>query len=439
MRWLPLALAAVLASQTTSVAAAPEFPYTAYVASDGVTIRSGPGSHFYPCDRLPAGEPVEVYRHDPGGWCALRPPEGSFSWVAGRYLRRTEAGLAVVEQPRVPARVGSRFSSVRDVIQVRLDEGETVEVLGEGDVVGEATRPEWVRIAPPAGEFRWIHADFLTTSPPEGVRAPAPAALEDARQENASGSSADERDGAKASSWNARSHRDSPARSTSHHAVDLASGECPAASAVDPAVAPAEATSAPQPGAEPQDHPPLAAEPLAPETEPGTTTLDDVELDLSMMVAGDASRWRLAPLRREVERVVGESPSPAVRGRGRALLSKLGRFEDIQSRHFALLGIAPAQAGLDSPLGRPPGREGPFDGQGRLTLVVSRKPGAPQFALLNPAGEVTCFVTASPGTNLRPYLGKQVGLTGIRGYMPELKTRHVTARRVTVLDPPQWR
>ena len=38
-------------------------------------------------NKLKRGAEVEVYRHDPGGWCAIRPVEGSFSWVSARYVK----------------------------------------------------------------------------------------------------------------------------------------------------------------------------------------------------------------------------------------------------------------------------------------------------------------------------------------------------------------
>ena len=44
---------------------------------------------------------VEVYRHDPGGWCAIRPVDGSFTWVSGRFLKPTENHLAVVTEDGV--------------------------------------------------------------------------------------------------------------------------------------------------------------------------------------------------------------------------------------------------------------------------------------------------------------------------------------------------
>ena len=46
------------------------FPYKISVAADDVYVRSGPGQNYYPTDKLRRGQEVEVYRHDPGGWCA---------------------------------------------------------------------------------------------------------------------------------------------------------------------------------------------------------------------------------------------------------------------------------------------------------------------------------------------------------------------------------
>ena len=109
--------------------AEPTFPYKAYVTADDVYVRSGPGENYYPTDKLKAGTEVEVYRHDPGGWFAIRPPKDSFSWVSSRHLQLDGNNLATVTDERVAARVGSRMSDTRDVIQVRLHKGEVVEVL----------------------------------------------------------------------------------------------------------------------------------------------------------------------------------------------------------------------------------------------------------------------------------------------------------------------
>ena len=128
-----LPIAAILCSLACCVAAAAQaapdqtFPYKAYVTADDVYVRSGPGDNYYPTDKLKAGDQVEVYRHDPGGWLAIRPVPGSFCWVAGRFLQIGTKNIATVSEEHVAARVGSRFSDIRDVIQVRLHRGELVE------------------------------------------------------------------------------------------------------------------------------------------------------------------------------------------------------------------------------------------------------------------------------------------------------------------------
>ena len=126
--WSPCFCAATSCSHPQPVGSK-TFPYKTSVAADDVYVRSGPGQNYYPTDKLKRGQEVEVYRHDPGGWCAIRPVDGSFTWVSGRFLKPTEDNLAVVTEDGVSARVGSRFSDIREVVQVRLQKGEVVEIL----------------------------------------------------------------------------------------------------------------------------------------------------------------------------------------------------------------------------------------------------------------------------------------------------------------------
>lgn len=103
MRWRYW-LAVMLAMGGAVSALAAEFPYVAYVNSADVYVRSGPGRNYYPTDKLRKGEQVEVYRHDPGGWYAIRPPRQSFAWVSKRHLDPQPNGLAIVNSQRVVAR-----------------------------------------------------------------------------------------------------------------------------------------------------------------------------------------------------------------------------------------------------------------------------------------------------------------------------------------------
>ncbi|NUQ65022.1 MAG: SH3 domain-containing protein, partial [Pirellulales bacterium] len=160
----------------TAASSPPSFPYKAYVTADGVQIRSGPGSSYYPTDKLDTGAEVEVHRHDPGGWYAIRPPEGSFAWVSGRFLKLEKDRLATVIGDRVAARVGSRISDARDVVQVRLDRGELVDVLETKTIQGDPESSTWYKIAPPAGEFRWIFGKYVDPQDPnDGTRKVQPA------------------------------------------------------------------------------------------------------------------------------------------------------------------------------------------------------------------------------------------------------------------------
>ena len=113
-------------------AVAEHVPYEARVATPAAQVRSGPGEKFYPTDTLAHGETVEVYREEPGGWLAIRPPKDSFSWISGsRISSSATAALAEVDKDDVASRIGSRLSDQRNAAQVRLKKGEVVEIIGE--------------------------------------------------------------------------------------------------------------------------------------------------------------------------------------------------------------------------------------------------------------------------------------------------------------------
>jgi hypothetical protein len=75
-----------------------------------------------------------------------------------------------------------------------------------------------------------------------------------------------------------------------------------------------------------------------------------------------------------------------------------------------------------------------YDAVGKLTTVRSQRPNAPPFALLNADHEPVAFVTPSPGVDLRPLLGRQIGVSGQRGYMPEFRKPHITAMQAEPID-----
>lgn len=140
-----------------------QFPYEAFVLRDDAPVRSGPGIVHYATDKLAQGATVEVYRHDPGGWCAIRPPSDSFSLIPESAVEIVEDNVGRVVTGSTQAWVGTRLGAVDSPLwQVKLKEDELVEILGEvswPNPDGHSTI--WYQIAPPAGEFRWMQISDL--------------------------------------------------------------------------------------------------------------------------------------------------------------------------------------------------------------------------------------------------------------------------------------
>jgi hypothetical protein len=173
------------------------------------------------------------------------------------------------------------------------------------------------------------------------------------------------------------------------------------------------------------------------------------------MVAEPMASWSIESLERTAEQLLSRADTVADREAVKATLAKIDRFAALQRRSAGMNGplvanspfvsiAAPAanaaatgqqviQGQVVTPMadGATPS---PYDAVGVLRPVVSSRPGAPQFALVDDQGQVVTFVTASPDVNLQPYLGRRIGVAGSRGYIPEFRRPHVTAGRVTPLN-----
>lgn len=158
---LALSMIAQVTAQTSGSSL--EFPYQALVLRDGASVHSGPGQVHYETQDLKQSAAVEVYRHDPGGWCAIRPLDGSFSLVPESTLKIVEKGVGEISVDGTQAWVGTKLGPVdKPLWQVKLKKGEMVEVVGQiswPDPEGHSTL--WYQISPPAGEFRWIRMSDL--------------------------------------------------------------------------------------------------------------------------------------------------------------------------------------------------------------------------------------------------------------------------------------
>ena len=441
-----------------------KFPYTAYINADDVYVRSGPGRDYYPTDKLRTGDRVEIYRHDPGGWYAIRPVEGSFAWVSGRYLEVGEDGLATVSGDRVAARVGSQFSDIRDVIQVRLHRGEIVEVLGTKELGGDGGPGTWYKIAPPSGSFRWVFGKFVDANYHQsGVRKTAsdysplvqrgrPSTEHVARTPAVSGEP----------SVGAPAETEVPSADPSAANVQTAEYWSNSRRAAERSAEPAPGDASGPVGTEsgriaseaPVRHTNKFVDPAHdPE---GTATmrrlspqefqaeLDEADVELSVMLAEEPTVWKLDELVIRAQALLTEAETAVERGRVRLLANKIAQSEDIKRRYDAVGGARTATERQNRQLSdlaeardraRPQlASTGQFDGDGRLVRVVPPKLGTPRYALVDRKGDVRCYVTPAPGVNLNYYVGRHIGINGIRGYLPDGRAQHVTAKHVSALD-----
>ncbi len=399
---------------STSAQAAEQFPYTAYVNSNDVYIRSGPGKNYYPTEKLAKGETVEIYRHDPGGWYAIRPTQGSFDWVPADALKPHGDRLATVEKDRTLCFVGTRFSNARDVHQVRLDKGEEVEILDVKQIGDGAEAKAWCQIAPPSGEFRWVFGKFVDREPSSGLstkgnddRSSRKTDAFDEHDPPPRASDAEDHT-AQRSGWTAKTTGASA--SSSAHDANWGSKDRKTVSDETPA-----ATS----------------------SDPFQTELDSIDIELSKMASDDPSTWECTALRRRAENSLARSDTALERGKVRLILNRIARMEDVKRRNDLL--SQPGNAGMIAaarPSVLPVDQSGRYDSIGKLMPVVSyaQRPNTPKFALVDETNQVVSFISPAPGVNLQPYVGKEVGISGQRGFMPELQKPHVTAMRVNVID-----
>jgi hypothetical protein len=219
----------------------------------------------------------------------------------------------------------------------------------------------------------------------------------------------------------------------------------PLASGSDPNKSPTPAAETPAANATTSsDSNAASPKPSAPPADGLARRLIDIELQLSRIVAEPPATWQTDPLAREVEQLLGQAQSADERKAVQTTLAKIDRFAAI-SRRYRSAGSGDPRTAAALPAGlstitpvpdtrHPTPDTSMYDAVGILRPVVSKRAGAPQFALVNERGQVVSFVTPSPDVNLQPYVGHRIGITGSRGYIPEFQRAHVTAGRVAPLN-----
>jgi hypothetical protein len=217
------------------------------------------------------------------------------------------------------------------------------------------------------------------------------------------------------------------------------------------------------PGSEHEPLPPLPdrrpdAEPLSSATPAPLQPLhgpdfarevDDLELELSIMVAEEPTVWSFERIGPRARALLEQAETAVERGRARILVNKVARFEEIKRRSDSVNQIWHDTERRNQQLADLSRHRGEtvrvqplddrFDGVGRLTRLPPTSAGTPRYALMEPNGQVRCYVTPAPGVDLQNYVGREVGIYGVRGYMPEKQAPHLVAKHITPVDGPQLR
>ncbi len=185
-----VALCLTVASHFTGLAIAQDrkFPYEAVVDLDGEYVRSGPGPNFYPTEKLKRADKVMVHRHDPGGWCMIAPPSGSFSWILAEHVQKSGDNAGVLKANNVVVHIGSAINPDEfTTIQGNLSKGDAVQILGEKTFAFEDRSKLMYKISPIKREWRWIPRKALIAAdairsepfpaePPRGKKPSGPVA-----------------------------------------------------------------------------------------------------------------------------------------------------------------------------------------------------------------------------------------------------------------------
>ncbi|MBA2113684.1 hypothetical protein [Bremerella alba] len=417
-----LLLAGVLPCAATALATE---PYKGRVTTGQVFTRSGPGQNYYPTAYLEKNSIVDVYREDVGGWLAIRPTENEFSLVRAEGLSYGEdRRIAHVRTAEAPAYVGSQISDQHHITHVKLDQDEPLEVLG----IVELRDPEsgkkeaFYRIAPPAGEFRWINKHFVeaigTPPLPQGSSVVDSAAMAESIQDD--------------EFWKEAEQKLSVVRPVSFDAENDKPG--------------ATITGELQP---------------LDEIGPGTSlNLIELELHVSRECLKAVDLWNFKPLKDQAKRLIVEGETPLERGKARLLLEKIEEFNELYERQLAtkeavVSSSIPLKTPLisDEKLGKVEPSNDPaasftkdgfdprYDGKGWLMPVITRASSTrnanqytPPFALTDSQGNVLQFVSPSPGLNLRRYSRMQVGIYGQISPLDQYTKSHLTAHRIVVLS-----
>jgi len=408
-------------------------PYSARVSDDHVLVRSGPGKQFYATGKVHRGDTVTVFRQEDDGWCAIRPPSGSHCWVVSTYVEPTEwADVGEIKVDNVLAYIGSNLDDQRSAVQVRMEKGERVRLLGVKRWVdpNSGKSSTWYRIEPPAGEFRWVsgrHLSPIHVEPLISRNEPEPSGTALANSTSATPPADKPRSTIRTYPIPRPSLTDTIRKLTDAPNIDAATTDRPrpqelaaensarprgwmprpegvsrggtneryvsqsahqSATNITPAVFVANTDSQPirVASATVETSSTPSSQPIASDSQ-----IADLDLALSRMVARSPDLWQLQPLKQRAQQLFNTASTPLQRGEAKLLLDKIEQFINLQLKRQQMPsslpgstgGISLAPASMNTPVSNTTAAAEPallgaeigddnFEGVGVLQQVVQR-------------------------------------------------------------------
>ena len=443
--------------------AAPIQPFDAAVQStngEEIYVRSGPGMEkHYPTLKLKNGDKVRVKRKDPGGWFMIDPPPGSYSWILANYVRRN-GNQGTVNKNGVVVRVGAFQSAQRDVEQVRLNEGDTVEILGEQVLDSEKGKDLWLQIKPPRNEHRWIKGSHLVELNPDGTQKVLAKAQDSKLKTIPESTGAHAVETPQIAGAGPTKPRTKPRTKSVDDAPAFArDGELLGENAPKFGHAPGLKSEATDPFDVPEGS--ATAPSLGQSQE--QAILEDLKLldyELAQILKQPAADWELGTQREDLEslkEMAGKLPVAS------QIDQRLAKLDDYQGRQDEAL-IAAKRSRRSRPQGtqpldtpepgdtasgrvsqetqrftpsptapvpvvpsapaasasRPPAGS-KFNGAGIVHRLPNAPPGTPRYVIAAPDRRILCYLDAGPGVNLEQYVGQSMGLIGQRAYDPGIR------------------
>ena len=173
----------------------------------------------------------------------------------------------------------------------------------------------------------------------------------------------------------------------------------------------------------------------------------ELQVALNNAVANSEGPWNLAPLAERAKYFVEHGATAIDRGQARLLLERIEAFQSVSVRSQQLAGPQlPGQPSVQSPVqsasyasSTPSANDAAqtnvptfnYDATGWLVPVHSASPDQPTHAITNDTGDIVAYVSPIAGLNLDRYRNQAVGITGLRGYLPQLQAAHIQAQRVS--------